>query len=502
MRTAFAAVDADAAVVVTLTETHVVAGRAQNSASANSAIQPRLIHAGRSSTVAEATGLAAIRRDVFGFAAADGTATGQAIPASKIGQSTGTATSTVDLCRAHEIIPGNVLGTVFATGAEANAKAIRYPTLLAQAGVEYTRAESRIQLSGQTIWLHDGFVPPGRAIGACSASVPNDRMVVIATIGAFVFGEANAAALANIKFRAAAVGTSTATRTAAQGAYLRAGQASATAESIATTTALRTTRATASGIADAAHFQLRALVNYRGHVNVLAEANLVQPIVSLRTAAGRATALAEATLANFAGYGTQHRGVVGGLCEASAAPIGARQTFAARAVGQAESAIVGPTRFGTQQRGDSEERGFSVGFGSGNYIFASLASSSANASSQPANYLTNWAGAGYGAAAANGSAIYATQQYALASGDAIAFYGFIRYGSQAKSQAAANSGALGSSLANLVHMADAVAACTSTASALPFANSDKSAPDERYMVVPTDDRVMFVGFEERLMVAA
>lgn len=184
----------DAAVYVDVVGTHIVPARVNATARCESLAEPITQYLGVAAGSAVASGSAAVLRDVFAFASGDASCVGSALTASALGEVDGSAEADVVLCRGHIIHPGASSANASASqGVNSSLLLVtRKPTVIATAGVEFSRGESSIKKSGQSYYQHDGYVLS--ATGRCSGSVLPDRILVISTIGSFAFGESDGSA--------------------------------------------------------------------------------------------------------------------------------------------------------------------------------------------------------------------------------------------------------------------------------------------------------------------
>ncbi len=285
-RTTFGSVYGDANVVVTLTQTGILAGRVNATAESTSTLSPTLVFAGRVNATAGATGNAATRRDVTAQAGGDAGATGLALPNAKLGDATATASSTVDLAEAHRIRPAASLRYADATGSTVAASIVvnRRTTILATAGASGF-GEPRIQLNGQSIWRHDGFV--FNAMATNTVSFDTDKIAVIVTLGTFDFGQSASTSVPFVRHPGAAYGLGSNTGTVSSLRTVKV-TAAGTANATATINALRTQYAQASGAPANATIEFtRSLQRFAGSATGTADVTVVT-IAPVRTAYAQA----------------------------------------------------------------------------------------------------------------------------------------------------------------------------------------------------------------------
>lgn len=302
-RITFASALGDAAVSVTLTQTHTIQARVNGTADTSSFVQPRLVYAGSSAGVASATGNGAVRRDVFATAGGDATCTGEALTAQALGEVAATAASTVVLAKAHIIHPGRALVTCLAT-ATGTGDVTRYPTVVAGLGsVGYTRGEASVQRSGESFKRLDGYVP-GATSGAV-ADIPADRVKIIATFGSFDYADSTGTARSFVVFSGRSMATGVNTRVQAVATHIQRPTATGTATATADVSGTRTVLPVATATAAATALPPRGLVKHAAIGAGAAEATVVAS-AGVRTAFGVLAGVALAASAGDVVYGVQH----------------------------------------------------------------------------------------------------------------------------------------------------------------------------------------------------
>lgn len=455
VRTAFGvSTGAAQAIVVSALQTQTHAGAGTNSSTAAAALDPTIIYAGRASVLAQATGNAAVRRDVFAEAGGDATATGEAIVASALGYANADALATVVDCTGHIIFPARASTFAYADYATASGDVTRYTRVYATAGVIYDRAEASYQLSGETFVHHEGFAP--FATAGATASIPNDQITLTvhnaanATSGC----TGTAKAFETYPARAPGLGVATATAFAVRGpAAYSLGNALATGAGTGTRVVLPTSLA----VGAASSLNVKALMNYRGASLANAGATLVSAPYTRKTFGLCTGAMATSYLV-AATQGTNYKGIVNVTALATAQTVWGMTKFAAGGYGNA-LASNDPIYYGQQFFGTTINNGVAI------------------ATAKP------------------------DQQFvATALGNAVGSAGAMQYGRQFRGNAF-DSGIAKSVQpnANLIQVGLVNAQAVATGSALGIANSDKMAPDDRYMMVEAEDRSMLVSVEDRIM---
>ena len=296
----------DAVVAVTLTDTHIIPGRAQSNATCSASVFPSAVFKGGASAAATATGSCAVLRDVFAFASGDAGATGLAISASALGEAASNGAASVVLCRAHIVHPGRSLSNAVASSSTVAASTVvnRYARSTNGLGsIGYTRAESSIKLSGQAHYRLDGFVPGASA--TATASVPQDRIKIIATLGSFQFGESSGSASAFVLYSSRSSVQGVATVQQAAAVAIRRSPAYGSAESSATVVVNRVDHATASGSAASSIYSARATIRHASAASGLAEASGIR-VAAKNNTSGASIAFAGASLSQFLATGRQY----------------------------------------------------------------------------------------------------------------------------------------------------------------------------------------------------
>lgn len=302
-RITFASAFGDAAVSVTLTQTHTIQGLVDATAQTSSFVQPTLNYAAGSLAMATATGNGAVRRDVFATAGGDATCTGEALTASALGEVSATSAATVDLCLAHIIHPGRSSVLCEASG-EGTGDVTRYPTVLAGLGsVEYTRGEASVQRSGEAFVRLDGYVP-GATAGAV-ADIPADRVKIIATFGSFEYADCTGTAHPFVVFSGRALATGVNTRVQAIATHIQRPTATGVGEATGTADGTRNVLPSSAGVADSTALAPRGLVRHAAGGSGDAESTVVAS-AAVRTTFGSVSGLAVAASAGNVVYGVQH----------------------------------------------------------------------------------------------------------------------------------------------------------------------------------------------------
>lgn len=463
LRTAHGTAFGEATVTATLSADQLIALRAVGTCGATSFCSPGIIYAGATNVTATATGNAAVRRDVYSSAAGDAVATGTAFAVDALGESSATAMASVDLCKAHIVHPGAVASLVGGTGSGAG-DVTRYPVVdTTLATVWRTRAEASQKLAGETTYSHDGYVPVGYADATAQATVHQDRLTTIATLGAFAFCDATGSASGFVRYRAsvAAVGASTGMQAGAS--LTKSGSVASAAGASGSSTGVRSVLPQATHASGCDAYPLIGLVRHAGAVSVSCDA-IALPVVGKRTAYVTASATAGGELSAFIVTGNQYKAFASGLCESSVSVSPPKQTHAGSLFADA-LATSGQAKPGYQN-------------------FAYVLSSAGAIATSPMPEQLHAGGVVGQANAISYPTWYATQHYSLVT--------------------AQIANALGVECLphiNYVAQASGSGGCTYPA-ITALLNSDAMAPDERYMNVAADDRVMFVAEENRLMVIA
>lgn len=253
-RVASASAYGDAAAQVTLHPTQTISAKATANAGASYYLNPHIVYAGKSTATALATGNGSVRRDVFATAGGDAHAYGEALTAQAIGNANATMAATVVLCKPHIVFFGksNVVG--LASTVSDVAKVTRYVSAISTAGVGYTRGESKVKYAGHSYYNHDGFVP--LATSGCTASIPQDRVKIIATFGSFTFADCNGTAKSFIKYTAKSNEYGLCTSQTVDSHRILKGAVNATAQATSSITATRIKLPTATGQATASYYSI------------------------------------------------------------------------------------------------------------------------------------------------------------------------------------------------------------------------------------------------------
>lgn len=457
-RTTFGSVNADASVVVTLTQTHTIAGRATATADCSHFVAPTVIYAGSSSTTATAFGAGAVRRDVYADAGGDATATGLAISADALGDAQASCTATVDVCDAHIIHPGRANVTCSAAQVVSAGDVTRYTGVTGALGsVDYTRAEANIKLNGESFYRLDGFVPSAQS--TCTASL--DPALITLTVTSVPVSQAQCLANARTFIRYPARASTTGIATYGQIQFsqrVHSAAANTTTEATGAASGVRGVRPTVLAVAESVAPPPRSLQRHAAAASASSEATS-QPVSLLRTTYGRVTGVVASARLVSTAFGKQHFGVAANQSAASASPAPSWQEFAASASG-ASAATFNEIVFGTQ------------------HFAASTGQSEANANrpNVTVDYKTRASASGEATLV---SSAFGVQQRAIAVVKA--------------------DSTLRQAVAFVRYAGHATGFVTGSGQAIGFSNSDKRAPDERYMIVPQDVRAMVVFYDEREM---
>jgi hypothetical protein len=333
-RVASAAAYGDAVATVTLAPTQTVLARATATAGVSSYLAPHIIYAGKSSANAVATGNGSVRRDIFAQAAGDAHATGEALTAQALGNANATMGCTVVLCKPHIVFFGksNIIG--LASTVSGSAKVTRYCTANTAAGIGYTRGEASIKLSGTSYYLRDGFVP--NATAGCTASIPQDRIKIIATLGSFTFSECIAQANTFVRYAAKSNESGVATSQAVNSYKILKGAVNASAQANATITGTRVALGIVSAQTGASHLSINARF-------VRAAAGTSEAIATSivangkRSANGEVIGLAGAD-SNYPLMGKQNKATASDTAIATAELVASRIKYAAASIGDTAQA--------------------------------------------------------------------------------------------------------------------------------------------------------------------
>ena len=190
----------------------------------------------------------------------------------------------------------------------------RYPVVdTTLATVWRTRAEASQKLAGETTYSHDGYVPVGYADATAQATVHQDRLTTIATLGAFAFCDATGNASGFVRYRAsvAAVGASTGMQAGAS--LTKSGSVASAAGASGSSTGVRSVLPQATHASGCDAYPLIGLVRHAGAVSVSCDA-IALPVVGKRTAYVTARATAGGELSAFIVTGNQYKAFASGLC--------------------------------------------------------------------------------------------------------------------------------------------------------------------------------------------
>lgn len=335
-RVARASAYGDAVAQVSLSPTKTVVARANGTAGASYYLAPHLVYAGKSTATALATGNGAVRREIAGHAAGDAYATGEALTAQALGNASVSMGSTVVLCKPHIVFFGksNVIG--LASTVSGSGKVTRYCTASPTAGIGYTRGEASIKLSGNSYYNRDGFVP--LATSGCVASVPQDRIKIIATLGSFTFAESTAQANTFIRYTARSNVSGLSTSQTVDSYKILRGTANTTAQATATITGTRVALGIVSAQAGASHLQIKTRFVRDAAGEGAATATSISAI-GKRLAMTYSIGLAGAE-SNFALLGKQNKSTASNAAIATASLVASRVKYAAQSTGNIAQASV------------------------------------------------------------------------------------------------------------------------------------------------------------------
>ena len=336
-RTTYASAHGDAAVVVSLTQTHTIQARATGTALVSSSIEPTLKFAGSSVAMATATGNGAVRRDVWATAGGDATCTADALTAQAIGEAQATAVSTVDLALAHIIHPGRSV-----TLCEASSSASGDVTRYAVAFLTYGYAgpswgEASVKRNGNSYFEHDGY---SLATSTAISLVDQSKTKIIATLGTFDFGNGTSGANSFIVYSARATGTAINTPQTVPATHIYRPTATATATATMTADATRVVMPAASGLGESLTYGPKARIKYVATGTSNAVASVAQALAVRMAMAQQDGATAGATLAEGIVFGMQHWGASGAtLADGASVKADASAAFAAQATGSLAMAV-------------------------------------------------------------------------------------------------------------------------------------------------------------------
>lgn len=342
-RITYASAYGDAVVAVYLTPTHTIQARCNASAGASVSVSPTLIYAGRSTNTANATGNASVRRDVFASAGGDAHCTALALTAQALGEATATAVASVVSSRAHIVFPGRASVVASVSTVACSGDVTRYPRVSAALGsVVYTRAEAKVKYTGHSYYNHDGYVVGASATAV--ATVPQDHVKVVATLGTFDYGNSSASAHAFIRYAGHLNDVGAVTSLHATPTLIQRPTSATVATCTAAATGTRVVLPLASATSGATTYSPKALMNHAGGVQTTGGVVAVA-CTGVRMAFGDAQAIAGADTPGVA-YGMQYMGTASALAEAVASVTG-KYLGAARATGST-TAVSYPVAYGNQ----------------------------------------------------------------------------------------------------------------------------------------------------------
>lgn len=304
-RTTYATAHGDAAVVVSLTQTHTIQARATGTASVSSSIEPTLKFAGSSVAAAIATGNGAVRSDVWATAGGDATCTADALTAQAIGEAQAFAVSTVDLALAHVIHPGRYI-TLCEASSTASGDVTRYAVAFLTYGYSGpSLGEASVKRNGNNYFEHDGY---SLATSTATSLVEQDKTKIIATLGAFDFGNGTSGANSFIVYSARATGTATNTPQTVPATHIYRPTASTTGTATGTADATRVVMPTSTGLGESITYVPKARIRYASSGAGAMGASVVQALGVRMAMAQQDGATAGATLAEGIVFGMQHWG--------------------------------------------------------------------------------------------------------------------------------------------------------------------------------------------------
>lgn len=340
-RYTFGSVNDSANVTVNLYPTETVAGRVTATATANADLEPTLRYAGNVLAYATATGNAAVRRDVPATAAGDAGSMAFALIAKELGEASSSMSATVVLAEAYRTKFGAALRYAYADTTGTGTGNVKRYTLLPSTGIGRAGAyaEASTKKNGESFYRHDGYSPFGEA--TCTASVPQDRNKIIATLGTFTFADAAGASTAFRIQPARATGLGAIDAQSAVAFEITSAFATTSVAATGTASAVRSVIGSATNTADAFSYGPRARSVKVAKTNGLAEANRISVAV-LRKAVAHATNTAGASVPVNILFGAQFRSSVNQLAEANGTGR-ARQNFAA-AVADSAVAMAGQAK--------------------------------------------------------------------------------------------------------------------------------------------------------------
>ena len=305
-RTTYATAHGDAAVRVALTQTHTIQARAAGTACASSSSEPTLKCAGSSVATATASGNGALRRAVWATAGGDATCSADALTAQAIGAAQASAIATVDLALAHIIHPGRSV-TLCAPSSAASGDVTRYAVAFLTYGYSGSAwGEACVKRSGNNYFERDGY---SLATGTATSLVEQDKTKIIATLGAFDYGNSTSGANSFIVYAARATGTATNTPQPLAATRIYRPIANASASASAAAAATRVVMPMATGLGEAIPDGPKARIKYASSGVGATGASVVQALGVRMTMAQQNGATAGATLAIGIVCGMQHWGV-------------------------------------------------------------------------------------------------------------------------------------------------------------------------------------------------
>jgi len=505
-------VAAQAGATATLVATKTTRATANASALAlGSLVSIRHVNGGPVSATATATGVAS--RNLVVQAQAQAGAGATALPAlvGTIGSSNATATCATNNPEAvrgqHSLGSATADATGVATGDVA-----RYGQLAASlAGITYTRAETTLQLAGETIWRHEGFVPGATA--TVDAALVDDLIIRWARIGSYSQGRAeslsahptqgqfarsSASSLATgtvapkRTFKVAAAGScgATAQALAVRNIPTTAAQGTATASAwnVVKQRYVVTATATAGVVATLAEVDIKRAARAQASADVLGSATpadlyYATSIATLGCASlplwvsqDHAASVMTGTLAGAelleAHWSYQHRATAAAIAEAFAevAVRGDQPAVASASMGAVGQALPSVERLAT-----STAPGVASGSATpADQVYADVVASAA-VTGWSVGQLTHWESL-YATVGTIGSATFADQYYAALLATATAT-GSVTFAGQ--------------------HYADLLATASVTGRCFGTSLANTPAIADHILQVAADPRVIWVPFEDR-----
>lgn len=443
----------------------------------------------------ESFGLAAVRREVFGQAMGEATATGLAIPASLLGDAVGEAGGSVVRCDGHIVFFEETQAYTVTTG-EATANGVNRGAKAAGSPAVLGIAEASLRLALDDFYQHDGFV---NAPTVTTGTVSNDGTLVRATLGSFAFTTSDGAAVPHIVHPGRAHNEQeTVFGMLGEPQFVYWAHASGQATPSGTATGQRTRAGAAMSEARAYSLPIRGIDNNAGHVDGHLKAR--GTAVAVRTVFGAAFAT-ETITAGAVIPAEQWYLSARADTETTAKRVKGDITFAGQARGDVE-AIAAPATPAEQWYAEAEGVGEIIPAPlDATFIFGGRAYGDALAVAEPLVLATQWYVTAQGEATIEARPLVVLNIIqARAVGDASAAANVVTPASHWRADAHAEAAIDATPpLATIEYSAEARADIVTTGSANSFTASDLRAPADRQLAVSGESRAMAVPAENRTM---